>query len=418
MQPQPLQDEATRQRRLDSMKRRATMLLVAATVIFIVTRILEPRYGWIGIVRATAEAAMVGGLADWFAVTALFRHPLGIPIPHTAIVPTRKDRVGRTLGNFVQKNFLTREVIAGRLRSVQVGLRLAEWVSRPENAHTIAHHAAAALASASQLVSDEDVEAFIDRSVEQRVRSMRAAPLLGRLLSVVTAGNRHQTLLDEALRLTSSAVDDSRTLIRTRVEEETPWWVPSAIDEKIYRKIVGAVQRTLIDVRDDPAHPLRSRFDAALRRFIDELNHSPDVAARVEALKEEILLSDATRRFSTSLWGQAKAALQRYAENPDGMAPGTIERALTSFGEAVLADPALLQRLDAFVEDIAMFIVERYQSEVADLISHTVSSWDPEVTTQRVELAIGRDLQFIRINGTIVGGLAGMVIYLLSRLIP
>ena len=411
-------DEATRQAALDRMKRRATLLLVLAALIYIVTRLLEPRYPWIGIIRATAEASMVGGLADWFAVTALFRHPLGIPIPHTAIVPARKDRVGRTLGAFVQKNFLTREVIANRLRSINVAERLAQWLAEPENVRQIARHSAASLASAAQLVRDEDVESFINKSVEERVRSVQAAPLLSRLLTVITAGNRHQELLNEAIRLAANAVEDSRTLIRTRVEEETPWWVPSAIDDKIYRKIVSAIERTLVEVRDDPVHPLRERFDIAIDDFIMKLDSSPAVAARIEALKEELLLSDTAKRFSSGLWGQAKTALVRYAEAPDGIAPGTIERALNRFGEATLADPELLQKVDTFIVDVAMFLVERYQSEVAALIEHTVKSWDPDVTSRRVELAIGRDLQFIRINGTLVGGLAGAAIYLISRLLP
>src|SRR6058998_1560060 len=303
---QLLQDEATRQAQLDEMKRRATALLIGATVIFFVARFFESRFPWIGIIRATAEAAMVGGLADWFAVTALFRHPLGIPIPHTAIVPARKDRVGRTLGAFVQKNFLTREVVANRLRSLHVAERLAQWLSSPENVRQIARHAASSLASAAQLVRDEDVEAFIDRSVEERVRALRAAPLLGRLLSVITADNRHQELLNEAIRLAANAVEDSRALIRTRVEQETPWWLPSAIDDKIYRKIVSAIERTLIEVRDDPQHALRERFDLAISDFIDKLNTSPAVATRVEALKEELLLNETTRRFSSGLWDKAK----------------------------------------------------------------------------------------------------------------
>jgi len=415
---QLLHDEATRQAALDRMKRRATALLVVATVIFFVTRLLESHYTWLGIIRATAEAAMVGGLADWFAVTALFRHPMGIPIPHTAIVPARKDRVGRTLGAFVQKNFLTREVIANRLRSIDVATRLAQWLASPDNVRQIARHAASSLASAAELVRDEDVEAFIDRGVAERVRSMKAAPLLSKLLSVITADNRHQELLNEAIRLAANAVEDSRALIRLRVEEETPWWVPSAIDDKIYRKIVSAIERTLIEVRDDTTHPLRERFDIAIDNFIEKLNNSPAVAARIETIKEELLLSDTARRFSSGLWSRAKTALVRYAEAPEEIAPGTIERAINAFGEAVLKDPELLQKVDDFIVDVAMFLVDRYQSEVADLIAHTVQSWDPEMTSRRVELATGRDLQFIRINGTLVGGLAGMAVYLISKLMP
>jgi uncharacterized membrane-anchored protein YjiN (DUF445 family) len=415
---QLLQDDATRQVQLDRMKRRATALLVLATVVFAIAKAFESRYPWIGVIRATAEASMVGGLADWFAVTALFRHPLGIPIPHTAIVPARKDRVGRTLGAFVQKNFLTREVIANRLQGIDVAKRLAQWLASPDNVRQIARHAASSLASAAELVPDSDVEAFIDRSVAERVHAMKAAPLLGRLLSLITADNRHQDLLNEAIRLAADAVEDSRALIRMRVEEETPWWVPSAIDDKIYRKIVAAIERTLIEVRDDSEHPLRERFDGAIHDFIEKLNTSATVVSRIEALKEELLLSDTARRFSAGLWGRAKTALVKYAESPDGLAPGTIERAINSFGDAVLEDPELLRKMDDFVLDIAMFLVDRYQSEVADLIAHTVASWDPDVTSRRVELAIGRDLQFIRINGTLVGGLAGMVIYLISKLVP
>jgi uncharacterized membrane-anchored protein YjiN (DUF445 family) len=216
------QDETERQARLDRMKRRATGLLGIFSVLFVVTRLIESRYPWIAIVRATAEAAMVGGLADWFAVTALFKHPMGLPIPHTAIVPTRKDRVGRTLGAFVQKNFLTREVIEGKLRTLNAGARLAHWLSQPENARTIARHAATSLATGAQLLHDEDVQALIDRGLESRIRETRVAPLVGKMLSVVTEENRHQELLNESIRLMARAVEDNGDLIRARIEAESP----------------------------------------------------------------------------------------------------------------------------------------------------------------------------------------------------
>lgn len=416
-QPAPVPDEAARQRRLDSMKRRATGLLVLATGVFVATHLLEARYPWLGFVRAMAEAAMVGGLADWFAVTALFRHPLGIPIPHTAIVPRRKDRVGRTLGAFVQRNFLTREVIEGRLRTLRVAERLASWIARPENARTIARQAAVALSAGAQVLRDDDVQELIDHSLQQRIRRTRVAPLAGRLLSVVTENNRHQELLDEAIVLIARAVEENHDLIRDRVERESPWWVPTAVDRKIYEKIVSSIERTLVEIRDDREHPLRTRFDAALRAFIDRLQHSPETAARAEALKLELLDAESVRRFSGSLWVDAKAALLRFAENPDATSRegGAIERALTAFGEAVLADPKLVAKVDDFITDVAVFLVARYQADVAELIAHTVQNWDPEVTTRRIELAIGADLQYIRINGTLVGALAGLAIYVLSR---
>lgn len=413
-----MQDEAARQASLDRMKRRATMLLVGATVLFIVTRALLHSFPWLAIVVATAEAAMVGGLADWFAVTALFRHPLGIPIPHTAIVPAKKDRVGRTLGAFVQRNFLSREVIEHRLRNMEVGRRLAEWLAAPDNARTISRNAAVALSSATQMLRDEDVQEVIDRSLARRVRSMRLAPLLGRLLGVITENNRHQEVLDEVIHLASRTVNENAELIRERIERETPWWVPSAVDDKIFKRVLNAIQKLLTELSADPQHPLRLRFDTSVAQFIDRLNTSPEFAAKVEVWKEEFLDNEAARRFSASLWQDGKEALARFAESPDSAAPNAIETALTAFGQKALEDPELLAKLDAFAVDIAVYLVSRYQDEVAQLIETTVAAWDPDITSQRVELAIGRDLQFIRINGTIVGGLAGMVIYLISQLFP
>ena len=419
LQPAPVADEVERQRRLQQMRNRATGLLIAATVVFVVAHLFERQYEWVGYIRATAEAAMVGGLADWFAVTALFRHPLGIPIPHTAIIPSKKDRVARTLGAFVQRNFLTREVIEHRLQGLHIGERIATWITQPENARRIARQTAAGLAAGAQVLKDDDVQRVIDHSIEDRIRNVRVAPIAGRLLSVVTEGNRHQELLDEAIVLIARSVEQNRDLIRERVQRESPWWVPSTVDDRIYRKIVAAIERTLVEVRDDPGHPLRARFDQALRAFIENLQRSSDTAARAEALKAEFLDTDAVRRFSASLWSDAKAALLRMAENQEiaTREGGTIERALTTFGRTVLDDPALVQRLDEFVTDVATFLVERYQDDVAGLITHTVQSWDPEVTSYRIELAIGRDLQYIRINGTIVGALAGLLIYTLSKLV-
>jgi uncharacterized membrane-anchored protein YjiN (DUF445 family) len=414
--PVSVHDEAQRQLALDSMKRRATMLLVGATIIFVITKALESRYHWIGIIRATMEAAMVGGLADWFAVTALFRHPLGIPIPHTAIVPAKKDRVGRTLGAFVQRNFLSRDVIENRLRNLNIGRRLAEWLADPANARTISRNVASAMSSAATMMKDEDVQQVIDKSLAERVRSMRLAPLLGKVLTVMTEDDRHQEVVNEVIQLASHTVNDNADLIRERIEKETPWWIPTAVDNKIFKKVIGGIQRLLGELAQDKAHPLRQRFDASLDTLIERLNSSPEFAAKVDAWKEDFLDNEAARKFSASLWVEAKEALARYAANPDTSAPNAIEHALASFGQKALEDEVLLAKLDEFAVDVAVYLVGRYQTEVAELIESTVAGWDPELTSRRVELAIGRDLQFIRINGTIVGGLAGMIIYLISSL--
>jgi uncharacterized membrane-anchored protein YjiN (DUF445 family) len=288
-------------------------------------------------------------------------------------------------------------------------------VSDPENARRIAHHAAVGLAAGATKLKDEEVQAFIDRSLEVRVRATHVAPLLSKLLALVTAGDRHQELLDAAIKLIARAVSENRDLIRERIGEETPWWVPDVIDDQIHKKVVAAIERTLAEVRDDPGHPLRGRFDTVLQEFIVKLDSAPDVIARAEELKSEVLNAEVMRRFSASLWTDAKAALVRYAEDPDGRAPGAIERALVAVGQAALNDPELLEKTDQWFTEVILYLVDRYQDEVGHLISQTVAAWDPEATSRRIELAIGRDLQFIRINGTLVGGLAGAAIYVISK---
>ena len=410
-----VQDAALKQERLDRMKRIATGLFLLVTAIFIAARMLEARHPWMGWVRAMAEAAMVGALADWFAVTALFRRPMGLPIPHTAIVPARKDRIGRSLGGFVQNNFLSRDVVGAKLRGLGISRRLAEWLARPENARTIATHAARGLSGAAQVLRDEDVRELLDRSVIARIRSTPVTPIVGNVLSVVTAENRHQELLDEALKLLDRAVDSNDELIRERVRQESPWWLPEVVDDRIHDKIVTAIENTLHQVSRDPEHPLRLRFDAAVHRFIEKLRTSPETIAKGEEVKEELLAHPAVRDFSATVWSDAKAALLRYAEHPDEEGLRPVERGIVSLGEAVLADPALQAKVDGWVLDATLYVIDQYRAEVGKFIADTVEAWDSEETSKKIELAVGRDLQFIRINGTIMGALVGLVLYGLSK---
>ena len=409
-------DEETRRKRLVRMQRMATALLVAMSGVFVVARLLEGRWPWLGYVRATAEAAMVGGIADWFAVTALFRHPLGIPIPHTAIIPARKDRIGRTLGGFVQANFLSRDVLTVRLSSLRVTERLARWLTEPQNARLIADQAAKAMAGGVRVLRDDDVQALIDRSLASRLRRTRVAPLLGNGLALVTSGNRHQRLLDEALKLLAGAVQENEDLIRERIRAESPWWVPDLVDERIHGKVVSGIERTLADVSANPEHPLRLRFDRAVHDFIESLRTSDDVIERAEGIKEELLEHPVVRQFSASLWSDVKAALLRRAETTDAP-PGAVEQAIQTVGETVLNDPELIAKGDRAVTAAVLYVVEEYREGVAQFIAHTVQSWDATATSRKIELAIGRDLQFIRINGTLVGGLVGLVLYTVSQLL-
>src|SRR5437016_1677705 len=278
-------DDAVRQAQLDAMKRRATGLLALAAAVFGAATAFEGRYPWLGYVRATAEASLVGGLADWFAVTALFRRPLGLPIPHTAIVATRKERIGRILGTFVQNHFLSRDVIATKLQTLGLARRAARWLSQPENARRVAQQVASGVAKTLEALPDDEMRRLVHEVVTARLRTLRVAPTLGKTLSLVLAGDAHQELLSEAVRLTAQAVHDNRDVIRRQVRAESPWWVPGAVDDKIYEKIVGAIELLLRRIarrqrcvaRGDrlPRH----RSDGVGRRAIppgDRRLHRPD----------------------------------------------------------------------------------------------------------------------------------------------
>jgi uncharacterized membrane-anchored protein YjiN (DUF445 family) len=414
---QPLKDEELKRQQLETMKRRAVALLGLAAVVYVVARIFEARYPWVGYVRATAEASMVGGLADWFAVTALFRYPMGLKIPHTAIIPNRKERIGRSLGNFVQNNFLSRPVITQKLRSVNVARKLAAWLAEPAHAGTVAKHVAAGVTGVVQVLRDDEVQDLIEQSLVTKVRNTQVAPVLGNVLTLVTSGNRHQELFDSAIRLVARLVDENRDALRERISREMPWWVPTPIDDKIYQKIINGIDLTLTEVSSDPDHPLRARFNEAFHEFIEKLKSSPDMIAKGEHLKEDLLRHPAVRGYSSSLWADAKAWLLRHGTDPDSQFRKRIEHAVTQFGESLQRDDELLEKVDGWVESAVLYVVEEYRQEVADLIASTVAAWDPDDTTRKIELQIGKDLQFIRINGTLVGGLAGLLIYTISELL-
>lgn len=412
---QPLPDAEERQRQLERMKRRATGLLVVMAGVFVAAHLLEPAHAWLGYVRATAEAAMVGGIADWFAITALFRHPLNIPIPHTAIIPTRKDRIGRTLGNFVQHNFLSGGVLGAKLRAIQPSRRAAEWLRRPEHARSVARVAAAVLRDASEVVKDEDVHALLERSVIEPLRQRSIAPVLARGLMMLTADDRHQRLLDRLIQGLAGLIADNEDLIRARIQQETPWWMPSFVDDRLHAKVVAGIERTLVEVSTDPGHPLRLQFDELLGDWIVQLQESPAAIARADAMKQQIFDHPTSRQLSASLWAEVKRMLDERAD-AGSTEPGALDRGLIALAQGALEDEALLEKLDRWIVNAVLRMVDQHRHEVGQLIEHTVKSWNPEETSRRLELAVGRDLQFVRINGTLVGGLVGLLLYAATRL--
>jgi uncharacterized membrane-anchored protein YjiN (DUF445 family) len=413
----PVGDEHERRRELRRMKLQATGLLALAAVIFVLARLREGEWSWLGYVRATAEAAMVGALADWFAVTALFRHPLGLPIPHTAIIKTRKDALGRSLGLFVQDNFLSDVVIGEKIRAAHVSRRLAGWLNQPGSAAAISRHAAAALAGGIEVLDDEDVQGALEQAVLNRVRQLQLAPLAGRALELATNEGRHQELLDAGTRGIIRFLDEHRESLRDRFGQESPWWVPETIDRRIFDKLYDGLRGFLEEVANTPDHEFRRYLDERLAELVVRLQTDPELAARGEKLKEELLDHPAVRAWTGSLWSELKKGLLEQTADPESELRTRLEGAAAAFGRVLVEDSALQEKIDRWVESAALYVVKQERHQVAELIAATVARWDPDEAAQRIELQVGRDLQFIRINGTIVGGLAGLAIYSLGRLI-
>lgn len=413
----PLVNEPTMRRDLARMKQIATALLLGMVCLFALALYLERDFAWAGFLRAFAEAAMVGALADWFAVTALFRHPMGVPIPHTAIIRRNKDRIGASLGNFVENNFLTPEVIASKLETMDIPHRVADWLAQPENAGEIAQRITSVIPEFLNALRHDDVQRFLEENIAARVRALEVAPLAGNLLSALTTNNRHQFLLDEGLKLAERILNDNKDFIRRKIEEETPWYVPKFVDNRIYDIIITKAEQTLREVNLDNDHELRQKFNIATQDFILNLRHSDDYKQKVESLKEDLLENPVVRQYFSSLWADVKYRIIADAERPDSNIRQQINTSLQSLSNALLNDETVRHRINAWLQQVLLSIIINRKSEITAIISDTVKKWDADTMSDRVELYIGRDLQFIRINGTLVGGMVGLVIYLIVMLV-
>lgn len=398
------------------MKRGATALLVFAAVVFILIRIFGPDATWAGYVEAAAEAAMVGGLADWFAVTALFKHPLGLPIPHTAIIPTRKNEIGQSLGDFVQDNFLDADTLTDRLSGVGIGSRLGGWLAELANSVTVGEQAGAVVAALSGVLADEEIQGGIEQAVSTRVRAMPVTPLVGKAIDLATAQDHHQTLFDTALRGIDRVLYENDARFRQLIKDESPKWVPGAVDDVVYDKIVDVATKFLHDVIADPDHQLRDLLDERTVQLADQMKQSPEMAERGERLKEELLDHPEIREWIAGLWATIKSQLVSATNDPDSELRKRLESATVTVGEALQDDPVLQAKVDAWALGATRYVAQQSKGEVASLIATTVESWDAEETSERIEQQVGRDLQFIRINGTLVGGVAGLVIHAIGQI--
>ncbi len=411
-------DDPARRKALVRMKLFATGLLVLAAIVYLIARANEEHGpGWVGYVRAGAEAAMVGALADWFAVTALFRHPLGLPIPHTAIIPNRKDQIGRSLGEFVQGNFLTREVLAERLAGVHAGRRLGTWLAEPAHAERAAGAAGDAVKGVVEVLDDRDVEDALGGMVERRLRQVDVAPLLARAIDVSVEGGHDQRLLDAILKGLGVFLDENRDTLRGRLQKESPWWVPEPIDDRIFNKIFKGVQSFLTDVTETPDHEVRIAIEARIVDVAHRLRTDPEMIAKAEELKEELLSHPEVQAWFGSLWGSVKKAVLDAADDPASELRVRVTDGLRQFGARLATDAELQHKIDDWLERTVAYVVDNYKGEVADLIATTVERWDSRDTSRRIELQVGHDLQFIRINGTVVGGIAGVLIYTIGQVL-
>ncbi len=406
----PALDEE-RRRGLRRMRTLAVGLLLFAAAVYVATRDQD---GFLGFVNAGAEASMVGAIADWFAVTALFKHPLGLPIPHTALVPKRKDELGKGLEEFFGENFLHESIIRDRVGAARVSQRLADWLSRPANARRVVDEVADVASIGLGKVTDAHVAELVESVLVPRFRDEPIAPLLGTFVVEVVRDDLHHGLVDLGLEELHRWLLDNQETFTDILSERAPWWAPPRLNEAVTTRIHTEAVRWLADIRDDPRHHARGALDSMLRQLGDDLLADADTQARAEALKNRLLDHPQFAATGISLWNALRTALLGALRDPDGPLRDRLERELVAFAERLDADEELRRRLDGLAADGAVFAVERYGAELTAVITHTIERWDGKEAARRIELHVGRDLQFIRINGTIVGGLVGVVIHTVS----
>jgi uncharacterized membrane-anchored protein YjiN (DUF445 family) len=400
------------------MKVVATGLLVVMAGIFGVTRALEPRYPWLSFVKAFAEAAMVGGLADWFAVTALFRHPLGLPIPHTAIIPRNKDRIGETLASFLRDNFLIPAVVARRMRNIDVASTAGRFLRTPAGeGNRIRAGASRLIADIFESLDDERLGGIVKSAISSRLRAMEVSPLLGHALASAINEDRHVPMLEAAIRWMARALEANEALIREMVHKKANWALKLAgLDAKLADAIIDGLRKLTVEMSTDPAHPVRQKVEEALAQLANDLQTKPETRARVEAMKDQLLDNRSVSLWLDTLWQKGREAIIRAARNPDAVLAGKLGEVMRSMGGTLESDPGIRKAINQFARRAVVGMAASYGGSIVKLVSETIRSWDARTVTARLEAAVGRDLQYIRINGTLVGGLVGVALHALDSL--
>jgi uncharacterized membrane-anchored protein YjiN (DUF445 family) len=404
-------DPALRARGLAAARRRATALLAGSTVLFVVVTVAGAHGVLLGYVQAGAEASMVGGIADWFAVTALFRHPLGLPIPHTALIVERKDQFAATLGQFVQANFLSADVLAERISSANLVPRLAAWLADEDNAARFAGYAADAAVAVAGTLRDEDVQRIITAELTRAVDAVDVAPLAGRVLRVAIAEGHHTELFDTILSGADGYIGSHYGELSELFETERPRWIPETVYRRVFDRLYARLRQRLLAMAADPNDQTRQQFEAWIADLPDRLETDPELRARGERLKRDVLGSAALRDWSSPLWQQAKEGLRAQAADPGSELRRRLAEALAAAGQRLGSDRRLQQGLDRMIESGARALADQFHDELAGLVTGTIERWDAAETSSQLELLLGRDLQYIRINGTVVGAAVGLALH-------
>jgi len=391
---------------------------VLMAAVFIAARQFETAYPWVGFVKAFAEAAMVGGLADWFAVTALFRHPLGLPIPHTAIIPRNKDRIGDALANFLRDNFLIAPVVARRMRNIDLAGAVGRFLQAPQGQETrIRHGASRLLADLFESLDDERLGGLVKTSIANRIRKMEVSPLLGHALASAINEDRHVPMLEATIRWTARALDANESLIRDMVHKRANWVLKLAgLDAKLADAIVDGLRKLTADMHTDPAHPVRIKIEQALADLANDLQTKPETREKVEEIKLQLLDNKSVSLWLDTLWQRGREAMIKAARNPDAAMAGKLGEVLQSMGQSLESDPRLKSAINMFARRAVSGMAASYGGSIVKLVSETVRRWDAQTITDRLETTVGRDLQYIRINGTLVGGLVGVVLHALDAI--